>query len=190
MPEDVSMRDSAGNTLPLDEGTIATGSTTTSIIDSLATKDSDIYPNGTYTSGLIGCFVEFTSGALSGQRRLITGVTNGKTLVTNAFGSAPTAGDKYSVILPKGNVTASTANTFSTGISGMITDTYANADVVILSGTGAGQRRRIASHTSAGVFTLTAAVTGNPRTGNWATNPDTTSVFEIVPSSDFLYYIP
>lgn len=190
MPEDVSMRDSAGNTLPLDEGTIATGSTTTSIIDSLATKDSDIYPNGTYTSGLIGCFVEFTSGALSGQRRLITGVTNGKTLVVNAFGSTPTAGDKYNVILPKGNVTSATSTTFSTGISGMVTDTYANADVVILSGTGAGQRRRIASHTSAGVFTLTAAVTGNPRTGNWATNPDTTSVYEIVPSSDFLYYIP
>lgn len=190
MPEDVSMRDSAGNTLPLDEGTIDIGSTATSIIDSLATKDLDIYPNGTYTDGLVGCMVEFTSGILSGQRQLITARTNGKQLVTNAFTSAPAPGDVYKIVLPKMPVTSGTATWFSTGISGMVANKYANSDAVIVSGLGVGQRRRIASHTTAWVFTLATAVTGNPRTGNWATTPDGTSVIEIVPSSDFIYYIP
>jgi len=61
--------------------------------------------------------------------------------------------------------------------------------VVIVLGTGAGQRRRISSNSASGII-LNAAVTGNANTGPWTTTPDATSVFRIVPSSDFLYYQP
>ncbi len=179
LPDDVTL---SGN---LDDGAVASGCTATSIIDNVSGKET----TGTFFSGLIGNYIEFTSGALSGQRRIITAVPNGKTLTVAAFGSAPTAGDTFIVITPKGTATSGSSTTLVMTGAGWTANKYAFSDVVILSGTGIGQRRRIASNTT-DTLTLAAAVTGNARTGNWTTPPDDTSVFQIVPSSDFVYYNP
>lgn len=77
---------------------------------------------------------------------------------------------------------ASTTGTAAAGAAGTITlaasavattDYYINQWVWIRSGTGLGQARRIKSYTSGRVATVD---------GNWATTPDTTSVYYILPS--------
>ncbi len=177
----LSPDDLAVNGTPLQTRQSAAGSTATSIIE---TADP-----GTFLAGLAGCYVRFTTGALAGQRRLITAVPDPRTLTVSAFGSAPGANDTFVVEVPEGTAAGGSASTLVMTAAGWTPNKYANADVLIVSGTGSGQRRRIASNT-ADTLTLAAAVTGNPRTGDWTTIPDATSVFRIVPSSDFLYYMP
>jgi hypothetical protein len=170
-------------------------------LDSLAATSRSLSTTGTTTSaldtgaefhaGMIGCYMRFTSGANSGSARVIATIVSPTSLTTTAFGSAMSAGDTY-VVEPPGLTTALAASGGSTTTlvaagSGWTTNVYRDADVVVVAGTGAGQRRRIASN-DATTLTIAGAVTGNPRTGVWTTAPDATSTFRIVPSSDFLYY--
>lgn len=168
---------------------VATGaSTATSIVDTTAE----------FHAGLVGCYVRFTSGALSGQSRVITAATQTALTVT-AFGGAPAANDTFVVEVPGSRPTpitdpanglAATGGNTSTLIatgSAWPVNVYRDSDVLIVAGTGAGQRRRIASNTI-DTLTLASTVTGNARTGAFATAPDATSRFRIVPSEDFLYY--
>lgn len=164
---------------PVDEGVAASGSTTTTILASAET--------GTFAAGMIGLYLRFTSGVNAGQRRLITAVSSRTSLTVTAFGSAPAAGDTFIVEVPEGTATGGTTTTVTMTGAGWTTNMYANSDVIIVSGTGAGQRRRIASNT-ADTLTLASAVSGNARTGAFTTAPASGSVFRIVPSSDFLYY--
>jgi hypothetical protein len=78
-----------------------------------------------------------------------------------------------------GTATAGAATTLTQGAANWATNQWANAQVRIVSGTGAGQIRTIASNTGT-VLTVSAA---------WTTNPDATSVFEIQGNDDFLYYM-
>lgn len=176
-PDDLSIPDE------MDIGTAdATGQTTTVI---KATPDT-----GTFGGGMVGLQVRVTSGAQNNVRRTISAVSDKNTLtVAPALPAALVAGDTFVIEMPTDPVTAATTTTVTDSTASWTVNHYANSDVIIVSGTGAGQRRRIASNT-ANVLTLAAAVTGNPRTGPFATAPDTTSVFKIVPSSDFLYYQP
>lgn len=164
-----------------DSGIAKTGSTTTSLIDD--TTDPG------FNAAMIGHYLEYTSGALAGNRRCITAINSASQLTTVAFGSAPAAGDSWQVVLPRETATSATSTTIARTGAGWPTNRYANADVEIVSGTGVGQRRRIASN-DATTLTLSGLVTGNPRTGPWATTPDATSVFVIKTSSDFLYFQP
>lgn len=112
--------------------------------------------------------------------------------VSSAFSNIPAINDAYIVEYPQG--TCASAGSASTLVMAADqttpnTNTWRDADVVILSGTGAGQRRRIASVTST-TITLAGTSTGNARTGNFSTPPDTSSTYKIVPSSDFLYSTP
>jgi hypothetical protein len=164
-----------------DTGTCSTGSTTTAI-------NSASSP-GTFWSGIVGLQIRFTSGALSGQKRIITGVTDSDTLtVTRAFGGSAAAADAWLIELPADTAASGSTSTTLVTTGGLPTNLYVNSDVQITSGTGSGQRRRIASH-DATTLTLAGTVTGNPRTGSWSVTPDATSVYQIVPSSDFLYYL-
>jgi hypothetical protein len=105
-----------------------------------------------------------------------------------ALTATPSSGDTFVLELPTGTATATfNTTTLADSTQNWITNIYRDSDVVIVSGTGAGQRRRIASNTAT-VLTLASAVTGNTRTGVWTTTPDATSVYQIVPSSDYLYY--
>lgn len=164
-------------------GTAKAGSTATSLVDSGQSE---------FHGGHIGCYLRYTAGPLAGQARAITAVTNANTLTTTAFGGAPGVGDAYSIEMP-GSVatplaaTGGSATTLVAAGAGWVTNIYRDADVIIVAGTGIGQRRRIGSNDGT-TLTLAAAVGGNPRTGNWTTAPDATSTFRIVPSTDFVYF--
>lgn len=177
-----------GQTADRTTGVVAAGSTTTSISDTTAE----------FHDGLKGCYVRFITGTLTGQSRVITATTL-TTLTVTALGGAPAAGDTFVVEVPGSRPTpitdpanglaatgGSTTTLVATG-SAWPVNVYRDADVLIVAGTGSGQRRRIASNTI-DTLTLAGAVAGNARTGPFATAPDATSRFRIVPSEDFLYY--
>lgn len=194
LPDDTSVAgnlSAANASLPVDTEVVAAGATTTSIPTTVANPVTN--PQGSLTTNMIGLYARITASSdatLVNQRRRITAVPNGQTLTTDAFTAAPPAGSEMVVEVPEGTAVAgSTTTTLATGLT-MTANMFSNADVVIVAGTGAGQRRRIASHDAAGVLTLTAAVAGNANTGAWTTTPDTTSVFRIVPSRDFVYFVP
>jgi hypothetical protein len=78
-----------------------------------------------------------------------------------------------------GTATAGGASTLTNSGKAWATNQWANSQVRILSGTGAGQIRTIASNTGT-VLTTSAA---------WTTNPDATSVYSIEGNDNFLYYM-
>lgn len=78
-----------------------------------------------------------------------------------------------------GTATAGAASTLTNGAKTWSVNQWANYQIRIVSGTGAGQIRTIASNTAT-VITVSAA---------WATNPDNTSVYSIEGNDDFLYLI-
>jgi len=77
-----------------------------------------------------------------------------------------------------GTATAGGATTLTNTAKNWTTNQWANSQVRIVSGTGAGQIRTIASNTAT-VLTVSSA---------WTTNPDATSVYSIEGNDDFLYY--
>ncbi len=156
-----------------------TGNTTTNIASTLMI----------FTPQMIGLRVRVTSGVQNGVSRLITGRVDGNDLTVLAFPGALASGDTFVIERPGG--TSSAAGTTTTLIhtgQTWIVNKYTNWDVEIISGTGVGQRRRIASNTTDTITLLAAAIAGNARTGPFVTAPDATSVYRIVPSTDFLYY--
>ena len=78
-----------------------------------------------------------------------------------------------------GTATAGAASTLTNGAKTWTVNQWTNFQVRIVSGTGIGQIRVIASNTAT-VLTTTVA---------WTTNPDTTSVYEITGDEDKLYLI-
>lgn len=143
-----------------------------------------------FHGGMIGCYVKYISGANNGLSRVVTAAATGS-LTTTAFPSPQGAADAYFIEPPGFSAplaaTGGTTTTLVATGSGWTTNIYRDADVTIVGGTGAGQRRRIASNDGT-TLTLAGAVTGNPRTGPFGTAPDGTSTFKITPSADFLYY--
>lgn len=143
------------------------------------------------TNPQIGMQIRMTSGAASGQSRIISAIsTDGLTAtVSPVFANAVASGDTFSLELPTGTATGTQATTTLVDTTQAWTaNAYSNFDVLITAGTGVGQRKRIASNTST-VLTLSTAVAGNTRTGVWTIQPDATSVYKIEPSSDFLYFM-
>lgn len=165
----------------IDNGTADSAGNTTTVV-----KATDA--TGTFGGGMVGLQVRVTSGAQNDQRRTIVSVADKNTMtIAPALPGALVSGDTFVIEMPTDPVTAGTTTTLTDSTASWTVNQYANSDVIIVSGTGAGQRRRITSNTAT-VLTLAAAVTGNTRTGPFATAPDTTSIYRIVPSSDFLYY--
>lgn len=169
----------------IDSGVADTTGNTTTVIQSTAASAS-------FGPGMVGLQLRVTSGAQSGQKRTITAATPpNQVTVSTALAAPLESGVTYVIEAPDGTATAGTTTT--------LTDTaantpwpvngYADWDVLILTGTGAGQRRRIASNTAT-ALTLSAATTGNANTGPFATAPGAGSTYKIVPSADFLYYHP
>lgn len=76
-----------------------------------------------------------------------------------------------------GTATAGGATTLTNGAKAWATNQWANSQVRITGGTGAGQIRTIASNTGT-VLTVSAA---------WTTNPDATSTYSIEGNDDFIY---
>jgi hypothetical protein len=78
-----------------------------------------------------------------------------------------------------GTATAGGASTLTNSAKTWTTNQWANSQVRIVSGTGAGQIRTIASNTGTVLTTSTA----------WTTQPDATSVYNIEGNDDFIYYM-
>ena len=78
-----------------------------------------------------------------------------------------------------GTATAGGASTLTNSAKTWTTNQWANSQVRIVSGTGAGQIRTIASNTGTVLTTSTA----------WTTQPDVTSVYNIEGNDDFIYYM-
>jgi hypothetical protein len=93
--------------------------------------------------------------------------------------STPSWVDSDYLNFGSGTATAGAATTLTTTGTTWATNQWANSQVRIVSGTGAGQIRTIASNTGT-VLTVSAS---------WTTNPDATSVFQIQGNDDFLYYM-
>lgn len=78
-----------------------------------------------------------------------------------------------------GTATAGASTTLTDSAKTWTVNQWTNSQVRIVSGTGAGQIRTIASNTAT-VLTVSAA---------WTTTPDATSVYSIEGNDDFLYYM-
>jgi hypothetical protein len=78
-----------------------------------------------------------------------------------------------------GTASAGAAATLTHTGKSWTTNQWTNYQIRIVSGTGAGQIRNIASNTGS-VITVSA---------NWTTNPDATSVYSIEGNDDYLYYL-
>lgn len=78
-----------------------------------------------------------------------------------------------------GTATAATANTLSNSSKAWATNQWANSQVRITAGTGAGQIRTVSSNTGT-QLTVSA---------NWTVTPDATSQYSIEGNDDFIYYM-
>jgi hypothetical protein len=78
-----------------------------------------------------------------------------------------------------GTATAGGASTLTNSAKAWATNQWANSQIRITAGTGAGQIRTVASNTGT-VITTSAA---------WTTNPDATSQYSIEGNDDFLYLV-
>ncbi len=101
-----------------------------------------------------------------------TWATDGKMIATPSYGD-----DGDDLNFATGTATAGAATTLTNSTKAWAANQWANYQIKIVSGTGAGQIRTIVSNTGT-VITVSAA---------WATNPDATSVYHIEGNDDFLY---
>lgn len=154
---------------------IATGGSTTTLID--ATHGVDVAAWA--TNQWAGYWVFVYSGTAAGQIRQIASNT-GTTLTWSTAGTAPDTTSRFLILgFDAGTATAGAASSITDSTKSWATNRWANYDVRILHGTGAGQRRIIASNTA------TVITTQSP----WDTTPDSTSVFIIQGDSDKLYLV-
>jgi len=154
---------------------VATGGSTTTLVDGSRGVDVVAWK----TNQWAGYWVHIFSGTGAGQIRQIASNT-GTTLTWATAGTAPDATSRFMIIgFDAGTATAGASTTLTDSTKAWATNRWANYAVRILSGTGAGQVRAIASNTAT---TLTVI-------GAWATNPDTTSVYSIQgdPGKAFLF---
>lgn len=153
----------------------ATGGSTTTIVDSTKNWTTDQWQ---------GFYVFIIDGTGEGQCARIT--SNDATTLTVAMyhggeplGVAAASGSIYQIrafdALATGVATSGSATTLVNSGKTWTTNQWTNYQVRIVSGTGAGGIRQIASNT------------GTTLTINSSTALDSTSVYEIEPSEDFIY---
>lgn len=121
--------------------------------DSYATATGNMIADAAMAPG------DYTLGSSGSNRTL-----------TTASGKADAAANAGSTQYVTGTATAGGATTLTDSAKSWTTNEHAARALVVASGTGAGQARRIASN-SATVVTVDTA---------WSTNPDATSVYWIV----------
>jgi len=154
---------------------IATGGTTTTLVDALHGVDAPSWR----TNQWAGYWVFIFSGTAAGQIRQIASNTD-TTLTWSSAGTAPDATSRYLILgFDAGVATAGASTTLTDSSKSWATNRWANYVVRILHGTGRGQTRIIASNTAT-VLTVQNA---------WDTNPDNTSVFAIQGNPETMYLV-
>ena len=175
----------AGVTLDIVSNTIGAGATITVAAQLSAFTASTIYRLCTPVWYVLGAgtlaaasfrkydFATNTWVTLSQTGLAATIATDGKLITTPSF-----INNEYK-IFATGTATAGGASTLTNSAKAWATNQWANSQIRIVSGTGAGQIRTIASNTSTAITTSVA----------WTTAPDSTSVYNIEGNDDFIYYI-
>jgi hypothetical protein len=113
------------------------------------------------------------TGATDGVAPALVIGTDGKLISTPSW-----VGSSYEQFAT-GTATAGGASTLTNSAKAWTVNQWTNSQVRIVSGTGAGQIRTIASNTAT-VLTTSVA---------WTTAPDATSVYSIEGNDDYLYYM-
>jgi hypothetical protein len=174
----------AGVTLEIQSNTIGANATITVAAQASAFSASTVYRLVTPVWYVLG------AGTLaSGAFKKYDFATNTWTTLTSGDLPASLATDGRLIATPSwvnGSYLAFGSGTATGGGASTLTQTgktwavnqWTNSQVRIVSGTGAGQIRSIASNTA---DTLTASV-------GWTTQPDATSVYQISGNDNFLYY--
>ena len=175
----------AGVTLDIVSNTVGTNATitvatqasafTASTVFRLCTPVWYVLGSGTLASGSFKKYDFATNTWVTLQQSGLSGslATDGKLISTPSF-----LNNDYKAFAT-GTATAGGASTLTNSAKAWATNQWANSQVRIVSGTGAGQIRTIASNTGT-VLTVGSA---------WTTQPDATSVYNIEGNDDFLYYI-
>lgn len=160
-------------------------------------KMANVEQNGTATAGSTTTLTDSTKAWVvdefknhwvlivdgTGEGQMVKIVSNTATQLT--FGALATGLDATSVYQISGSkpafasglATAGAGSTMTNGAKSWTTNQWTNYQVRIVSGTGAGQIRTIASNTGT-VLTVSSA---------WGTNPDSTSVYVIEGNEDYIY---
>lgn len=154
-----------------DNGTASAGSTTT-LTDSTKAWTVDGFKNK---------WVLIVDGTGKGQ--MVKIISNTSTMLT--FGTLATGLDATSVYqilgskpaFASGLATAGGASTLTNGGKAWTTNQWTNYQIRIISGTGVGQTRTIASNTGTVITT----------SSSWGTAPDATSVYVIEGNEDYIY---
>lgn len=176
----------AGATLDIASNTVGANATITvtppqasafsaSTVYRLVTPTFYVVGAGTLAAGSFRkyCFATNSWTTLANTGLPATLGTDGKLI------STPSWMDNGYLSFGSGTATSGGASTLTQTGKNWAVNQWANSQVRIVSGTGAGQIRTIASNT-ADTLTVSAA---------WATNPDATSVYQIQGNDDFIYYI-
>lgn len=175
----------AGVTLTIVSNTIGSNATITVATQASAFTASTVYRLGTPVWYVIG------AGTLaSGSFRKYDWATNTWTTLVNTGLPAQLGTDAKLLTTPSwintayvafatGTATAGGASTLTNSGKNWTVNSWTNYQIRIVSGTGAGQIRTIASNTAT-VITTSAA---------WTTQPDATSVYSIEGNDDFIYYM-
>lgn len=151
----------------------ATGGTTTTLVDATRGVDEVSWT----TNQWAGYWLFIFSGTGAGQMRQIASNT-GNTLTWSSAGTAPDATSRYCICgFDAGVATSGAASTLTDSTKSWTTNQYANYAVRIIAGTGIGQIKPIVSNTATALTVL----------GTWATNPDSTSVYQIQGDPDKVY---
>lgn len=153
---------------------VATSGTTTTLVDGSKGVDAATWR----TNQWAGFWVHIFSGTGAGQIRQIASNT-GTTLTWATAGTAPDATSRYMILgFTAGTATSGAATTLTDSTKAWTVNQWANYAVRIVSGTGAGQIRPIASNTATALTIV----------GSWATNPDSTSVYVVQGDPDKVYF--
>jgi len=184
----------AGATLAISSNTVGTNSVITVPVQASAFTTSTTYrlltprwyvlnaitASGTTTAAVfrfydfaLNTWASAETGATDGIAPAAVIGTDGKLIATPSW-----IGSGYAAFAT-GTATAGGASTLTNSAKTWTTNQWANSQVRIVSGTGAGQIRTIASNTGT-VLTTSAA---------WTTAPDATSVYSIEGNDDFIYYM-
>jgi hypothetical protein len=151
----------------------ATSGSTTTLVDAGLGVDRAAWT----TNQWVGYWVYIFSGTAAGQLRQIASNTS-TTLTWSSAGTAIDSTSRYFIIgFDAGTATEGTSTTITDSTKSWTVNRWVNYSVRILSGTGAGQIRPIASNTSTQITIV----------GTWTTNPDNTSVYTIQGDPDKVY---
>jgi hypothetical protein len=184
----------AGATLAISSNTVGTNSVITVPVQASAFTTSTTYrlltprwyvlnaitASGTTTANVFK-FYDFAlntwgaaeTGATDGIAPAAVIGTDSKLIATPSW-----QGEGYAAFAT-GTATAGGASTLTNSAKTWTVNQWANSQVRIVSGTGAGQIRTIASNTATALTTSAA----------WTTAPDATSVYSIEGNDDFIYYM-